>query len=1062
MRHLIFILSVIIFSVNISNAQNHPYGLPFIKNNSMKEYKASGPNWAIVKDKRGIMYFANDEGVLEYDGVNWKLIKLKVIVRSLAIDSSGILYVGGDAEFGYIQPDKSGNLYYTSLSDSLDDNIKDFSAINSLFATDKGVYFCSRERIYHYHKNKISVIKLGKGAWVSFYIDKTIYSGDYYKGLQKIVNDSVVLCKKGSYYINKDISGMISSGKNEVLISTNLNELYFYNTKTGNSYKPDSENFNNLENLLKKYELYINSFKKTKTGYLINTKWAGIIITNNNFEIVGHYNKQSGLQDETVISSYYKYGTSTEPVWLGLYNGIARIELNTPIRKIPENMGLSEEVNEITRFKGELYFASITGVYKIRYIDSIDAYRFNVIDKTNQRQCWSFFNIDDNLITTSISLYNITYPQVAVTKADNHIYKLISYNNSIYAAGVNGIIEYSFDGNKFRKKKKIKGINTEIKDMNTDSYGNLWLKSNKNNLIRLTINKYDTIVKNFDQKDGFPKTENLLLFKYSDKLYFSTDNKLLTYDNETNRLVEEKSLKNNFHNILVNIKDFASDNFGNIYISKNVNSFNKIIRIKKQKNDNFYIDSITFKRLPQMKSKDIYLDKSGLVWISTSEGIFLYDQNSETKHYEPYKTLIRKVINNDSLIFGGTYFENGKVSITQPDSFIPYFDYKNNSVSFHYSSTYYIEEKETEYYTYLEGYDKSWSKPTKITFKDYTNLYEGDYIFKVKAKNIYGTEGEVAEYAFTIYPPWYRTVWAYIAYIVLFIIFVWLLVKFNTRRLQKDKEHLEGIVRERTAEITHQKEEIEEKNHHITSSIEYASRIQQALLPPEELITEYLPDHFILYKPRDIVSGDFYWLKQIDNYTVYAAADCTGHGDPGAFMSMLGISFLNEIVSKLHVNKPSEILNELRKKIKSSLRQTGKDNESKDGMDIAVCVIDNKRMILNYAGAYNPLFIIRKGELKEIKATRNPIGIYLKEVPFENHELKLEKGDVLYTFSDGFVDQFGGEKQSKFKSQNFKKILLEIYDKPMEEQKTILDKTIIQWQGDAEQTDDIVIFGVRI
>ncbi|MCF6184913.1 MAG: SpoIIE family protein phosphatase [Bacteroidales bacterium] len=1028
----------------------------------MKEYKAAGPNWAIVKDKRGIMYFANDEGVLEYDGVNWKLIKLKVTVRSLALDSSGILYVGGDAEFGYIQPDKTGNLYYTSLSDSLDEDIKDFSAINSLFATEKGVYFCSRERIYHYRNNKISVIKLGKGAWVSFYINKTIYSGDYYKGLQKIVNDSVVLCKKGSYYINKDISGMISSGKNEVLISTNLNELYFYNTKTGDSYKPDSEYFTKLENLLKKDELYINSFKKTETGYLINTKWVGIIITNNNFEIVGHYNKQSGLQDETVISSYYKYGTSVEPVWLGLYNGIARIELNTPIRKIPENMGLSEEVNDIIRFNGELYFASITGVYKIQYIDSINDYRFNVIDKTNQRQCWSFYNIDDNLIVTSISLYNITNPQVSVTKADNHIYKLISYNNSIYAAGVNGIIEYSFDGNKFRKKKKIKGINNEIKDMNTDSYGNLWLKSNKNNLIRLTINQYDTIAKHFDQKDGLPKTESLFFFKYADKLYFSTDNKLLTYDNETNRLVEEKGLKNNFHNILVNIKDFASDNFGNIYISKNVNSFNKIIRIEKQKNDSFYIDSITFKRLPQMKSKDIYLDKSGLVWISTSEGIFLYDQNSGTKHYEAYKTLIRKVINNDSVIFGGNYYSDGKVSFLQPKSFIPSFDYKNNSVSFHYSSTYYIEEKETEYYTYLEGYDKSWSKPTKITFKDYTNLYEGDYTFKVKAKNIYGIEGEIAEYSFTVYPPWYRTIWAYFAYLVLFIVFVWLVVKLNTRRLQKDKEHLEGIVRERTAEIMHQKEEIEEKNHHITSSIEYASRIQKALLPPEEFINKYLPDHFILFKPRDIVSGDFYWLKQVDNYIVYAAADCTGHGVPGAFMSMLGISFLNEIVSKHHVNKPSEILNELRKKIKSSLRQTGKDNESKDGMDIAVCVIDNEHMILSYAGAYNPLFIIRKGELKEIKATRNPIGIYLKEVPFENHEFKLEKGDVLYTFSDGFVDQFGGEKQSKFKSQNFKKILLEISDKSMKEQKAILDKTIIEWQGDAEQTDDIVIFGVRI
>ncbi len=147
MRHFLFFFSLLIFSVNISNAQIHPYGIPFIKNNSIKEYKAAGPNWAIVKDKRGVMYFANDGGVLEYDGVNWRLIKLNTVTRSLAIDSLGIIYVGGDHEFGFIQPDNIGELNYTSLSDSLDEDIKDFSEISSIFATDNGVYFCSKKKI---------------------------------------------------------------------------------------------------------------------------------------------------------------------------------------------------------------------------------------------------------------------------------------------------------------------------------------------------------------------------------------------------------------------------------------------------------------------------------------------------------------------------------------------------------------------------------------------------------------------------------------------------------------------------------------------------------------------------------------------------------------------------------------------------------------------------------------------------------------------------------------------------------------------------------------------------
>ena len=1061
MKNSLLVILLTLLSVNLSNAQIYSYSLPFIKNNSIKEYKAAGPNWAIIKDKRGIMYFANDEGVLEYDGVNWKLIKLKALTRSLAVDSSGIIYVGGDNEFGYIQPDTKGSLYYTSLSDSLEENLKNFAEINSVFALDNEIIFCSKKKIFKYKNKKISVIELTKGGFVSFYVNNILYYGDYYYGLYKIENNKPVICKGGGFYSKSDIYGIIPYSENKLLITTSNNTAFIYDTESGISVNIESENVNELESYLKNAQLYVNGVKKINTGYIINTLYGGVFHVNNKFDIIGHYNKNNGMQDETVISSYFENTGFIEPVWFGLYNGIARIELNTPIRKISDNMGLSNEVNDIIRFDNELYFASISGVYKLQYNQSIQDYRFNIIDKTNQQQCWSFFKTDKNLIATSFGLYDIKKNKL-VSKADNHTYKLINYHNSVFAGKVEGLLEYDYDGKTFRYKNKIKAINTEISDLNTDSYGNLWVKSQKKDMIRLTIKQNDTIVKYMGEKDGLPKTENFKFFKYSGKLYFSTDNKLLVYNNEKKQLVEEKELKNNFHNALINIKDFAVDNTGTFYISKHVNNFDEIIKAVKQGDGNFYIDSTTFKRLPQLKTKFIFPDKNGLVWISTSEGLFVYDSKSEVYPKSSYKTLIRKVVNNDSVIYGGSYFVNGKVYLKQPETYKPSFEYENNSVTFYFASAFYTEEKETEYYTYLEGFDKNWSKATKNTFKEYTNLGEGDYTFKVKAKNIYGTESEIAEYTFTVNAPWYRTAGAYFGYILLFIVFVWLIVKFNTRRLQKDKERLEGIVKERTAEVVKQKEEIEEKNQHITSSIEYASRIQRALLPPEELIQKHLPNHFILYKPRDIVSGDFYWLKQIEDSIVFATADCTGHGVPGAFMSMLGISFLNEIVNKKHINKPSDILNELREKVKLSLRQTGKDNESKDGMDIAVCVIDNKNMTLEYAGAYNPLYLIRNGELHEIKATRNPIGIYLREKPFENHKVQLEKEDVIYTFSDGYVDQFGGVENTKFKASNFKKLLLEIWNKPLKEQEEILDKTIIEWQGESEQTDDIVILGVKI
>ncbi len=263
-----------------------------------------------------------------------------------------------------------------------------------------------------------------------------------------------------------------------------------------------------------------------------------------------------------------------------------------------------------------------------------------------------------------------------------------------------------------------------------------------------------------------------------------------------------------------------------------------------------------------------------------------------------------------------------------------------------------------------------------------------------------------------------------------------------------------------------QKCQIEIQNKSITDSIQYALRIQTALFPPYEYINELLPENFILFKPRDIVSGDFYWVKQVNNYIIICAADCTGHGVPGAFMSMLGISYLNEIVQQREITQANEVLNELRRQIKRSLRQHGNKNGSKDGMDIAICVIDTKTKNMQYAGAFNSLYVIKeindKPQLVEIKADRMPVGIYIgKEKTFTNHEVKLEIGDTFYIFSDGYPDQLGASGK-KFMTANFKKLLLEIQDQSMAEQKEILEQKLSDWMGNEPQVDDILVIGVRI
>jgi len=283
-----------------------------------------------------------------------------------------------------------------------------------------------------------------------------------------------------------------------------------------------------------------------------------------------------------------------------------------------------------------------------------------------------------------------------------------------------------------------------------------------------------------------------------------------------------------------------------------------------------------------------------------------------------------------------------------------------------------------------------------------------------------------------------------------------LIVALLMFRMYREKRKANRILEEKNELITHQKQEI-------TDSIRYASRIQRAVLPSDDVLQENLPEHFVLYMPRDIVSGDFFWLTRRGSKVVIVAADCTGHGVPGAFMSMLGVSFLYEIVNKEGIMQPAAILNFLRIHIKTTLSQKGRMDEQKDGMDISLCVLDRAEMKLEWAGAYNPLYFIRNGELTEYKADKMPIAIHMNDhLPFTNHEISIQKGDTFYISSDGYADQFGGADGRKFMSKKFKELLVANWNRPMQEQREILQKAHYDWKGDREQVDDILVMGVRV
>jgi serine phosphatase RsbU (regulator of sigma subunit)/HAMP domain-containing protein len=296
------------------------------------------------------------------------------------------------------------------------------------------------------------------------------------------------------------------------------------------------------------------------------------------------------------------------------------------------------------------------------------------------------------------------------------------------------------------------------------------------------------------------------------------------------------------------------------------------------------------------------------------------------------------------------------------------------------------------------------------------------------------------------------------------------LLKMRTD-LYENEQVLERKVIERTEEVVRQKQEIEVKSReleilytHVTDSIRYAKRIQESILPPESFMRRVLPESFVLYKPKDIVSGDFYWVSEKDDKVLFSAVDCTGHGVPGAFMSLVGYNLLKEITEAMPEVQPAKVLDTLSEGVRRTLHQLDQSSASKDGMDIALCVLDKKKMELQYSGAMNPLYLARNRNIQEIKADKVLIGYSYSDDQknYTNHTVKLQKGDCLYIFSDGYASQFGGPRGKKFMVNNFRSLLLEIHQKPMDVQRDILEERFNTWKGSLDQLDDICVIGIRV
>ncbi len=539
-----------------------------------------------------------------------------------------------------------------------------------------------------------------------------------------------------------------------------------------------------------------------------------------------------------------------------------------------------------------------------------------------------------------------------------------------------------------------------------------------------------------------------------DRLWVGTEKGLILYHNNIFReipLSEE-------HVIIKTIVPARNRNY--LWVGTNIGFlyFNKETLRKE-----FLINSKEGLSGDEITSGGLFVDANGLLWVGTYHGISNF--NIKVKRETAYspRCYLEKV------------WVNGKEIRKVPGQ---RFRYNENNLVFEVSGLFFSDERSIEYEFYLRGHKGSYDmiRRGKEYKAYYTNLSPGEYEFVYRAKGKDNIWSYTSSFPFEIRKPFWQTWWFRLVSLVVFLLIVYALYKWRVRTIERQKEVLEQLVRERTRDLEEAKKEIEkqrdlaeaqrdqiaQQKKEITDSILYAERIQRSLLPREEKIRSLFRDVFVLFKPRDIVSGDFYWAAEVGGKVIIAAADCTGHGVPGAFMSMLGIAFLNEVVRENGVLHADEILNELRNHVIEALQQKGVPGESKDGMDVALCVVDRQAGVLEFAGANNPLYYIRDGVLTEIKGDKMPVAIHVRMDPFTRHTITLAEDDHFYIFSDGYADQFGGPNGKKFKYKALKELLVTIHRRPMSEQKKILDETFEKWKGEMEQIDDVVIIGFKV
>jgi serine phosphatase RsbU (regulator of sigma subunit)/ligand-binding sensor domain-containing protein len=815
-----------------------------------------------------------------------------------------------------------------------------------------------------------------------------------------------------------------------------------------------------------------------KNVLAIGTANQGIYLVNLDGTVLQHIDSKTKLANNKVNSLFYD---SQHHLWAALGQGISRIKLDDQWQKfVPETHKYSGSIESVLRYNESFFIASNEGLFSVLPSDKAgESARFTkILDPLANMGCYWLGSFDKGgeeilLIVTDLGLASLNKAGKYEQIVEGFIWTVLIDKfdpNRIWLGLDDGLGSIYFKDDKFIVEGRVAGIKARCQFLEQDEKGDIWTSNIFSVVYHLEkpefkdnkIHNYE--IKGYSDKDGLPADNPIYLKLVDGQMIFATGEGIYVLDPKTNKFEPSSIFGPLFYNGEGNkahtCHRIFQDKKQRVWlISKSLDESRlQIYRLSRNPNDKGTY--FTQKAFEAKGTGDIfnaiYEEKNGVMWFGGVSSLYRFEPKENTDSIIEFFTFIHQVTAGEDTISNGYIFENNHLYIKQLADANEIIPYRNNMLTFHYSSLMRNNEEAILFSYKLDGFDDKWSKWDTRNEERFTNLSEGDYTFRVRSMDRLGNISPEAVFRFTVKPPWYRTIWAYIGYVLFFIAFVWGAITVSTRSLKK-------IIREATAEIQAQKDELEEKNQNILDSIRYAKRIQEAVTPTDNQMRKYFPDHFVLWRPRDIVSGDFYWMMHKKNRTVLAAADCTGHGVPGAFMSIMGISFLNQIANLPEVQTAADALNHLRHNVITSLNKEGSETDTKDGMDISLCVYDFENMIMDFSGAYNPLYIVRDGAIDVVKADRMPVGVHDRmDKSFTTNKFTMMKGDVYYILSDGYIDQFGGEKGKKFMTKRFKELILDIYQLPMEEQSKILEERLLEWRGEIEQVDDIIIIGVRV